>query len=180
MSLIKFIAILSTLLALGSSQAWGADVTHAMTDLLFGLRYSPEKVRFEPATRSLAQHCPQLKGRTLWTYATWKGQESEYFVVSGFMEILPDSLNARSTIVEPDPAGVLVELRGTQCRISTPELFLSGKVGKSKKQLSAEPNEPAINGLVTDAMKQYAVAPKQGETIQSAVVQRHCPRPRAS
>lgn len=129
-----------------------------MTDPLFGLTYSPQKVRFESAAKLLTQRCPQIKGRRLWTYATWRGQESEYFVVSGFMEILPDSPKGRGTIVEPDPAGVLVEIRGTQCRISTPELFLSGKTGQSKKQLPAEPNELAINGLVADAMKRYEVA----------------------
>jgi hypothetical protein len=129
-----------------------------MTEPLFGLSYNPQKVRFEPAPASVTAHCPLLKGRRLWTYSSWKDKKSAYWIVSGFITILPDDFSARKGIAEPDPAGVVVELRGAECRMGTPEIFFSGKIARGKKSLPAEPNEAAINGLALDAIERYAKA----------------------
>lgn len=158
MSLIKLIAILSSLLFFSASQVWGQQAQRTMTEPLFGLNYNPKKIRFEPAPASVTQRCRLLKGRKLWTYSAWKDQKSDYLIVSGFITVLPDNSAATKGITEPDPAGVVIELRRTECRISTPEMFLSGKVARSKRNLPVEPNEAAINGLTLDAMERYAKA----------------------
>jgi hypothetical protein len=129
-----------------------------MDDPLFGLTYSPGQVHFETAPASIAQKCPGLSGRQLWAYAKWEGPTRLYWIVSGFVGVTPDGPGNGPGYLEPDSIGVVVEFRGSECRLSTPEMVLSGKSGRSKKKRSVEITEEALNGLASDALRRYSAA----------------------
>jgi hypothetical protein len=133
-------------------------IPRMMDDPLFGLTYSPGQVRFETAPGSIGRSCPSLSGRQLWVYAKWEGPTRLYWIVSGFVAAKPDSARNRPGYVEPDATGLVVELRGSECRLGTPRIVLSRKSGRSKKQKPIEISEQALNGLASDALRRYAAA----------------------
>ena len=68
-----------TLLA-GASAAQGDFEMH---DPVFNLRYDIRKVHFEDAPASISQRCQgEVRPDKYWVFAYWKGQDSEFFVIS--------------------------------------------------------------------------------------------------
>lgn len=93
---------------------------------------------------------------------------------------MPDRSAVGPALIEPDPAGIVVEIRGAECLVGTPDMVFAGKSGRSKKQKPVEPTETALNGLAMDALRRYAKAfgSKEvflGELKRQNVVQANLP-----
>ena len=133
-------------------------IPRMMDDPLFGLTYSPGHVRFEAAPASIGQSCPSLRGRQLWTYAKWEERNRQYWIVSGFVAPKPESAGNQPRNLEPDATGIAVELRGSECRVGTPAITLSGKAGRDRGKKPIEASRKAREGLASDALRRYALA----------------------
>ncbi len=127
-----------------------------MGDPLFGVTYDVAKVHFEGAPSSVSQLCSELRGRRrMWLYAAWDTPQAHYLVVSGLIQVHRDGSSKEPPSFEPD-AGVAVELRGTQCRLSSVDWLFSEKVNPDPR--APKITQQILNGLVSDALRRYVAA----------------------
>jgi hypothetical protein len=119
-------------------------------DPVFGLRYDPDKVRFEPAPADITQHCPDLVNpkwnRQLFIYGRAGNPNDVLLALGGYFV---DRTNP--AVTESDPKGVIAHLIGQQCELIGPayEVLLF-----SQDELGA----PAVRALANDAVRRYATA----------------------
>jgi hypothetical protein len=128
-----------------------------MGDPLFGIMYDPQKVHFENAPTSLRERCSALWGRDLWLYAEFKTGETEYFVLSGLLQIHPDGPATRPASSEPD-GGIVAEIRGTTCKLTVPDVFMWEQIASAPELKPLDVTDAILNGLVSDALRRYEAA----------------------
>jgi hypothetical protein len=127
-----------------------------MGDPLFGILYDVAKVHFERAPSSVSQLCSELHGRRgMWLYAAWETPQAHYLVISGLIQVHSDGPSKEPPSFEPD-GGVAVELRGTECRLSSVDWLFSEKVNPDPR--APRVTQQTLNGLVSDALRRYAAA----------------------
>lgn len=101
-----------------------AQIPDRMIDPIFGMSYNPNRVHFEDAPGRVVQSC-SLAGRRepLWLFASYRTEEVEYYIVSGFMKTYPDGPGAAN--VEADEIGVVVAVDKGKCTHLTADNVLS-------------------------------------------------------
>lgn len=126
-----------------------------MADPLFGMSYNASEIHFERAPARINQLCRELRDRELWVYAVDKTAEAEYFIVSGFLVVRPDTRAEKSAGLEPD-GGDAVEIQGESCYLGTLDWLLSGKMNPSPTAPKA--SRQVLEALVSDAVTRYVAA----------------------
>lgn len=160
----QLIWILSIALMFGDSTS-GAQKkkhVHLMADPLFGIAYNPQEVKFEEAPALIRRLCLNLRDRKMWIYGHWKTEETEYFILSGFIGVYPDIPgrdNPPQTGIQPDIVGTAVAITGTKCLDDISEYFLRGEVDPNVEPGSSPiAPEAVLNEIAADAMERYARA----------------------
>jgi hypothetical protein len=131
-----------------------------MADPFLGMFYDVDNVHFEDAPAAIGRNCKELRGRKMWLYAELKTAHAEYYIVSGFLTIKPDSPTGGAVASEPD-GGVVVRLAGKSCRLAPADTFMwedKSQGPKSAPNKAIEPSRFVLDGLVTDALRRYTAA----------------------
>lgn len=127
-----------------------------MGDPLFGVIYDTAKVHFERAPVATTRLCSELRGRRpMWLYAAWRTPQADYFILSGLIQVRPDGPSREPASFEPD-GGVAVELRGTECRLSSIDWLFSDKANPDPR--APRTTQEMLSGLVSDALRRYVTA----------------------
>lgn len=137
-----------------------ASEPELMEDPIFGIQYKPSEAVFEKAPAEITKSCALEFMLNLWVYARWKAKDSDYMLVSGFLEIEADEFRAAGQVppIEPHLTGIVVALSNGQCRSGVPEAALVGEVVETRKGKSVFLPEQARRELSNDLLRRYAKA----------------------
>lgn len=140
-----------------------------MSDPLFGITYNPQQVHFERMPASLSTNCPRLRGRYVeaWIYGHLKTAESEYFLISGLIEIQEDKSEGFRTIAPEEGDGVIVAVRRSKCLIDQTDYFFTQNVNPAKQATPIKAPESVLNEILADALDGTALG--LGENRSSSV-----------
>ncbi len=105
-----------------------------LQDPVFGLRYSVEKVKFDPLPAEIKAKCPELEskrwGRQLWIYAQATEGKSTYYVVGGYaINRFPSTEFPKK--FEIDTVGAMFHVDGEICKL----------IGPPREEFQARPTE---------------------------------------
>ena len=148
----RFIAALFSLLLVLAACPAAAGGPVTSRDPLFGLPYTAESVRFDPAPPDLLTRCPELVNerwtRRLWVFAHATLDNDSYFVLGGFFVPRP---GRPAGTVEADTLGVIAHLQPTGC-------VLAGPAREVFDYQAEEISLPALQALAADGVRRYAAA----------------------
>lgn len=134
---------------MGAAMAFAADASSRVTDPIFGLKYDPASVAFDPAPADLVLTCPDLTNqkwdRKMWVFGKAEDSGSDFLVIGGYY------VDRSGKGTQPDTPGAIVRLEGAHCTLIGParETFDSSPEGISQNQLQK---------LAADAVCRYAKA----------------------
>jgi hypothetical protein len=140
-----------------------AENTESMSDPIFGLQYNIKKISFDPVPVSVRRMCKGLiiSRPKLWVFAKSKTDRASYFLVSGFINVYPDveKENKSPPTLEIDSLGVIVELRGNECRSASADSVMSDDLeSRSKVDKPLRINLDEIDNLYADLIQRYIKA----------------------
>ncbi|HME21230.1 MAG TPA: hypothetical protein VKI44_07735 [Acetobacteraceae bacterium] len=139
-------------------------------DPLFGLSFSPDEVKFEPATPDLIASCPDITNKG-WTRRSWVFAQAEapdgtasqsngiYVIVGGFFVarssdvfVPPEAVTFEDRKWLVDRTGALLHRTGTHCDLIGPPLeeFQAGS--------AADVDRKTLQALADDAVRRYIAA----------------------
>lgn len=158
-------------LALDTPSAGAASLVAAVQEPVFGLRYAPAKVRFEPLPASVLSACPSLVNerwdRESWIHARQSEGATLRYVIGGRYVTrvqpgpgVPSPASAPQT--QPDVQGAVIELGPSGCVLHGParEVFDSPPA-----ELPAE----ALDALAADLGLRYRQAFDGQPGLQAAL-----------
>ena len=125
-------------------------------DPLFEIPYDPQKIYFDSVPLTIKAHCPGLRDRyaSAWLYAKWKQEDTEYFIISGF---LADYRNGHVVAAEQD-FGIAVAIRGSRCLYDQSEYFLRQEINPARDATPVKAADSVLNGIAADILTRYAKA----------------------
>lgn len=131
-----------------------------MTDPLFGITYDPLKVHFENLPPLLATKCAKLKGRyaRAWIYGHLKTTDTEYFLISGLIEVQEDKPGGAKSIAPEDDDGLIVELQGSKCLVDQAGYFYQQEVNPAKTATAITAPASVVSAILQDAIRRDASA----------------------
>lgn len=129
-----------------------------MVDPIFGIKYDPQEVHFEAASKSAFRKCEEIKKRDLWIYAHWEDKGSKFYIVSGFLTSPVGPQNSAARHLEADVAGVVVAISNGVCAVGTPDMALRGEFARTRNVTTVQLEQIAIDQLSTDAVRRYISA----------------------
>lgn len=138
--------------------AGAASAQHTTSDPLFGIQYDPQKVHFEKMPAHLTNACKEL--RTLyvaaWSYGHFQTADAEYFLIAGLVQFHDEETGRATSIGPEEDDGLLVELRGSRCRVGGANWSLPENVAEG----ATSPTVPlsVMNGILWDAFRKFTIA----------------------
>jgi len=117
-----------------------------MTDPIFFITYDTRYVHFEGAPASISRLCgPLPEWKTIWTYASWKTDDAEYFVING---------RRGDGTTDPYVDGLAIKLHGTECTVDRENIF--NTVTDTFRRIEAPPS--AVTGLAENVLRRHTAA----------------------
>lgn len=141
------------LLTLASCAALAKEATpRELQDPVFGLRYSIEKIQFEPLPAAVKSKCPELEseqwGRQLWIYAHAIDGEENYYVVGGYAINRAPSPDFPKKY-ELDTVGAMFQVGKETCKL----------IGPPREEFQVRPPDdialPILDQLGNDLAKRF-------------------------
>lgn len=133
----------------------------AMSDPLFGITYDSKTVRFETMPKQLAIQCARLRGRysRAWVFGHFKSEDSEYYLISGLMDLAKKGEAGNHQSIVPDEGGgVIVAVKGSECTQDQSEYFFDQTTNPSKRATPIEASPSVLKGILQDAFERYTQA----------------------
>lgn len=159
------------LLFLASYSALAKEVAPTiLQDPVFGLRYSVEKVRFEPLPADVKSKCLELESerwaKRLWIFAHTTDGEVDYFVVGGYAINRTPSRDFPNKY-EIDTVGAIFQLGKATCKL----------IGPPREEFQIRPPDdialPILNRLASDLAKRFSRAFGGAIALHSEFVRQH-------
>jgi hypothetical protein len=153
------LALVGALVFLCSVQSV-AQSPKLMGDPLFGITYDPLKVHFEKLSPTLSEKCTKLKGKYVaaWIYGHFKTADSEYFLISGLIQVQEDKPGGAWSIVQEDDDGLIVALQGSKCLVDQAGYFYEQKINPARTATPITAPPSVVSGILQDAFRRDVVA----------------------
>jgi hypothetical protein len=128
---------------------------------VFGIEFDANNVRFDVVPASVLKECSELRNHYVeaWVYGHLKTEDTEYFIVDGYVKIESEDHPGTFTTVQEDGSFV-IELRAGKCLVDPspyvffPELVAQGKNPKPKIQVT----DQVLDAIWTELLQRYAKA----------------------
>jgi hypothetical protein len=131
-----------------------------MADPLFVITYDPQTVHFEKLPPMLPEKCAELMGRYVaaWIYGHFKTTDSEYFLISGLMEVQEDKPGGTRSISPEDDDGLIVALQGSKCLVDQAGYFFQQKINPARTATPITAPATVVSGILQDAFRRDVTA----------------------
>jgi hypothetical protein len=138
--------------------AGAALAQHMTSDPLFGIQYDPQKVHFEKMPARITNACKELRTRYVaaWSYGHFQTANAEYFLIAGLVQFHDEETGRATSIGPEEDDGLLVELRGSRCRVGVANWSLPEDVARG----ATPPTVPlaVMSGILWDAFRKFTIA----------------------